>query len=131
MKDPGGLIDFQLTDDERKMLCRGLAEWGGPAHCTDAMAVAMGFADVPDLLAQGYRIMNELGARRPLSRWDWTRTLLATEIVFASDVMGSGWDWFTTTGLDDVRSIKLLRSLQRKMSGNLAVGGLRESRSSK
>lgn len=103
------------------MLDGGLVEWGGPAHCTNAMAVAMGFADVQDLFAQADRIRTELAAGRPLSRWDWSRTLLATEIVFASDLMGSGVDWSTTTGLDDVRSIQLLRGLQRKLQKGSAL----------
>jgi hypothetical protein len=30
---------------------------------------------------------------QPLSRRDWRRALIATEIVFASDVFGAGWDW--------------------------------------
>ena len=111
------------------MLDRGLVEWGGPARCTDAMAVGMGFADVQDLFAQADRILGELVAGRPLSRWDWSRTLLATEIVFASNVMGSGTDWTDTTGLDDVRSIQVLRGLQRKLSGIVVPIGPRVFRS--
>jgi hypothetical protein len=41
MRDPSELVDVQLTHDERHMLHRGLAEWGGPASCTNAMAIAM------------------------------------------------------------------------------------------
>jgi hypothetical protein len=123
--DPGARVDFQLTDDERLMLRHGLIEWGGPARCTDELAVAMGFADAADLLAQGERIRAELDAGRPLSRWDWTRALLATEIVFASDVLGAACDWQTVTGLDDARSMAVLRSLQHKLMGNLAVTELR------
>jgi len=110
------------------MLDRGLVEWGGPARCTDAMAVAMGFADVQDLFAQADRIVSELDAGRPLSRWDWSRTLLATEIVFASNVMGSGIEWTDTTGLDDVRSIQVLRSLQRKLAATVVPIGPRVMR---
>jgi hypothetical protein len=32
MTNPGELVDFQLTDEERYMLGRGLGEWGGPAR---------------------------------------------------------------------------------------------------
>jgi hypothetical protein len=113
--DPPEMIAFELTDDERTMLRCGLSEWGGPACCTTAMAVAMGFEDVRDLFSQADRLRAELEAGRPLSRWDWTRMLLATEIVFASDVIGSGVEWPTTTGLDDQRSIAVLRGLQRKL----------------
>ena len=66
-----------LTDEERHVLARGLAEWGGPARCTDALAAAMDFA---------------------------------------SDVFGSGWDWSITTGLADEDTIRILRSLQRKIA---------------
>ncbi|GAA3334482.1 hypothetical protein HP467_00430 [Curtobacterium albidum] len=43
------------------------------------------------------------------------RTLLATELVFVSDVVGSGTDWETTTGIRDADALRLLRSLQRKI----------------
>jgi hypothetical protein len=127
--DPDEVVGVELTGEERFMLDRGLVEWGGPARCTDAMAVAMGFADVGDLFAQADRILGELDAGRPLSRWDWSRTLLATEIVFASNVMGSGADWTDTTGLDDARSIQVLRGLQRKLAGIVVPIGPRVFRS--
>jgi hypothetical protein len=127
--DPGEVVDVELTSEERFMLDPGLVEWSGPARCTDAMAVGMGFADVQDLFVQGDRILGELDAGRPLSRWDWSRTLLATEIVFASNVMGSGADWTDTTGLDDVMSIQVLRSLRRKLAGIVVPIGPRVYRS--
>lgn len=92
----GGEID--LTDEERELLRRGLLEWGGPARCTEAMAVAIGFSSVTDLLDEGRRIADDLLAGRALMKNDWRRALLATEIVFVSDVLGSGVDWSTTTG---------------------------------
>jgi hypothetical protein len=52
--NPGGLLDVDLTPEERYVLNRGLVEWGGPAHCTEAMANAMGFASVDNLLDVGY-----------------------------------------------------------------------------
>jgi hypothetical protein len=79
------------------------------------MAVAMGFESVDDLFAQGDRIRQALGERRPLTRRDWIRTLLATEIVFASNVLGSGHDWSITTGMSDQESVVLLRSVQAKI----------------
>ncbi|MFD2091298.1 hypothetical protein [Blastococcus deserti] len=53
--------------------------------------------------------------RQPLTRRDWARALLATEIVFASNLVGSGLDWSSTTGLSDEETIALLRTLQRKI----------------
>jgi hypothetical protein len=108
-------FDLPLTDAERDLLWAGLVEWGGPARCTDDLAVAMGFASVEDLFAQGDRIGKVLKEKQPLTRQDWVRTLLATEIVFASNVVGSGHDWSITTGIADDESIRLLRSVQAKI----------------
>ena len=115
LPDRDELLDFELTDDERRLLNRGLVEWGGPAAWTDAMAIAMGFGSVRDLFDESERLLAALRARQALSRWDWTRMLIATEIVFASDVVGSGVEWHITTGLEDVRTLQVLRGLQRKL----------------
>ena len=114
-----------LTKEERYVLDRGLVEWGGPARCSEELAVAMGFADVNDLLrGDGARILQDLRHQRPLSSLDWTRALLATEIVFASVVMGSGNDWSTTTGIRDGEAIALLRALQSKIGSAGAIAAL-------
>jgi hypothetical protein len=112
-----------LTDDERSVLDRGLVEWGGPADCTEAMAIAMGFESVANLWEEADRITDDLAAKRPMTRKDWTRALLATEIVFASDVLGSGVEWPITTGLDDAETLATLRVLQRKLGGVVLRGG--------
>ena len=70
-----------------------------------------------DLQDEGYRIADDLLVRRSLSMSDWRRALLATEIVFISDVLGSGIDWSITTGMDDVETLRMLRSVQRKLGG--------------
>jgi len=80
----------------------------------------MGFDNVADLLESGARIGDALVAGAPLSRTDWTRALLATEIVFVSDVVGSGWDWHIATRFDDEETFRMLRSLQRRM----VIGGV-------
>ena len=117
------MVEVDLTSDERDVLNRGLLEWGGPARCTDALAIAMGFENVADLAVQRRRLLGSLEAREPLSRWDWTRILFATEIVFASDVVGSGVEWPITTGLDDARTLEVLRDLQRKLgSATVRIG---------
>jgi len=122
-------VQMDLTKDERRVLEMGLSEWGGPAACTNEMAVAMGFTGVVDLIFDdGRRLLDSLRDGAPLSRRDWTRALLATEIVFASNVLGSGLDWQTTTGLDDGVTIGLLRSLQRKLGGLRHVPGTRPLR---
>ena len=115
-------LDVPLTDDERLVLWAGLIEWGGPARCTEELAVAMGWRDVANLLDRGSELAAEIKAKKPLTQVDWVRALLATEIVFASDVMGSGGDWSITTGLPDVETIRHLRSLQRKIPRAGVVG---------
>ena len=75
------------------------------------MAIALGFRGVSDLLKEGQRIAEELRDGRALTREDWRRALLATEVVFASNVVGSGLDWVTTTGLNDDDTLRTLRSV--------------------
>lgn len=105
-----------LSVDEVRLLRRALAEWGGPARSSDALAFAMGFADTSDLLDQCRTLRHALGEDDPIRPVDWARTLLATEIVFTSDLVGSGVDWQTTTGLSDEETISRLRSIQRKLA---------------
>ncbi|WP_238603822.1 hypothetical protein [Amycolatopsis sp. Poz14] len=113
------LVSIELADEEREVLRRGLNEWRGPAHCTEALAVAMGFRNVADLHEEGNRLHAALTAGDPLSTRDWRRVLVATEIVFASDVFGSGCDWSITTGYSDEDTIKILRRLQRTIAREL------------
>lgn len=105
-----------LAEEEVDLLRRALVEWGGPARCNDQLAVGMGFADAQDLLDQCDRLRKELAEDAALGPADWARTLLATEIVFVSDLAGSGVDWATTTGRSDEATITMLRQIQRKLA---------------
>ncbi|WP_275005050.1 hypothetical protein [Promicromonospora iranensis] len=107
-----------LEPNEIDMLVRALLEWGGPAHASDELARGMGFAGAEDLLERGRSFRQDLRGNEPIRDVDWARILLATEIVFVSDLMGSGTDWSTTTGLTDDETVKLLRGVQRKL-GNV------------
>jgi hypothetical protein len=122
LDDPGREVQISLADDERFLLSRGLIEWGGPARCTQEMAVAMGFESVDDLFVQSDRLIEALEARHALSRTDWTRVLLATEVVFASNILGAGRDWAIATGIDDVKAVELLRQLQSKIPTGGVIG---------
>jgi hypothetical protein len=115
------LVPIDLTDEERYVLFRGLAEWGGPAHCTDALAAAIDFANATDMLNDARRLRTSIEAGQPLNRRDWRRILAATEIAFASDIFGSGIDWSITSGLSDENTIKILRSLQRKIARSAKI----------
>ena len=112
-----GLVDVDLTAGERKLLAQGLFQWGGPAAPTDALAVAMGFADVQDLLTESERLGDAIQEGKPVTGTDLRRALIATEIAFSSDVFGAGVEWETVTGMTDQATISLLRTLQRKLVG--------------
>lgn len=112
---PTDQLDVPLTDIERRLLVGGVSEWGGPARCTEDFAVAMGFRSLSDFYESRERLTAALRGGESLSQIDWVRVLLMTEIAFASDVVGSGWDWQSTVGISDQESIRVLRSIQRKI----------------
>jgi len=92
----------------------------GPAHCTEELAIGMGFSGLGDLYDRSANLREAVDGRAPMTRLDWLRALLATEIVFVSDLIGSGHDWVFTTGLSDGDTIDLLRGLQRKLGRETA-----------
>ena len=109
-------IKVDLTPAEQDLLVQGLAQWGGPASPTDALARAIGFQSSVDLWqGKGRSLRDALRLSEPLTPGDWRRVLLATEIVFASDVVGAGTDWPITTGLSDQETITILRTIQKKI----------------
>ena len=103
-----------LTVDEVAWLRRALLEWGGPARCSDELAVGMGFEGLQDLIDQSGRLRAALENDIPIMPMDWARVLLAVEIVFVSDLAGSGYEW-STTGFGDESSIQTIRAIQRKL----------------
>jgi hypothetical protein len=115
--EPTDILFPDLSERERKLLRWRIIDWGGPAHCTEEMAVAMGFNSVQDLFDSTDRLAEAIATGTPLTAFDWLRVLLATEIVFASSAMGSGLDWSITSGISDEESLLLLWSAQRKLAG--------------
>ncbi|MFD4693369.1 hypothetical protein [Streptomyces sp. NBC_00683] len=109
-----------LTDEESRLLQQGLIEWSGPARCTEEFAVAMGFDGTEDLNRRGLWIRRALAEKEALDPMDWARALLATELAFASDVVGSGYGWSTTTGWPDDTTVRVLRSTQLKLIRTVA-----------
>jgi hypothetical protein len=108
-------IHVQLTADERAVLRAGLLDWGGPARPTDAFATAMGFTDAAALPNEARALWQQIDRSSSLAAADWRRVLLAVEVVFVSDVVGSGLDWRFTTGFSDAETIGVVRGLQRKL----------------
>ena len=114
---PTDVLAPDLDDVERSVLCAALNEWRGPARCTDALAVAMGFGGLDDLHAETWRLQQALQDRELLAAADWLRVIVAAEIVFISDVFGSGHDWMFTTGFSDEDALHAIRSVQHKIPG--------------
>ncbi len=112
---PMEAIAIELTPKEVALLSHGLMEWGGPAFATSELAVAMGFLALQDMEGECKRLAEAIRAKQPLFPEDWTRALAATEIAFASEVWGSGWDWAITQGFGDEETIKTLRGVQYKL----------------
>ncbi len=108
-------VSVELSDEERYMLVYGLRDWGGPAHCTEPLAVAMGFSGIDDLLDESERIITSIQAHQPLTVRDWTRALHSTELIFISDVVGTGSEWTVIHGQSDGYWIDVLRRLQHKI----------------
>jgi hypothetical protein len=108
-------MEIELTDAERWFLVLAIHDWGGPAHPTDELARAMGFADTSDLRRGRHRIRDAIEDSNPLDEEDWERALMMAELVFVSDVFGSGQDFCATTGLTDDEAIGAVRSAQRKI----------------
>jgi hypothetical protein len=111
-------VAVELDADEEGMLILGLNDWGGPAYGSDALAVAMGFRDLDDLVEEAQRLIDDIRSRRPMTVHDWTRALVATEFAFASSVLGTGDEWTTIQGGDDADWIWILRRLQNKVPAN-------------
>ena len=116
------MAGIDLTPEERDLLARGLTEWSGPATASVEIANLLDLAHPPVFLDETQAIARRIRAGEPLEPADWRRALLATEIVFASDVVGSGVEWSTTTGISDEDAIRLLRSAQRKLVGVVRAG---------
>lgn len=79
------------------------------------MIEALGFSG-PTFATEVSLLRDRIVAGEALDGGDWTRALIATEIVFVSDVVGAGVEWEICTGLSDVETIATLRSLQRKLA---------------
>ena len=103
MTKPSNLIQIQLNDTERTVLRGGLVEWSGPCRCSEELAVAMDFKSLSDFELQRHHLIEAIEAGHPLSRRDWRRVLLVTEISLMWNVVGSGLDVEVYGGLFPTR----------------------------
>lgn len=108
-------IAVELSAAEKRVLRAGLLDWGGPASPTDTLAKALGFSSAEEIAPEAWALWHEIERASSLTVEDWRRVLLAVEVVFISDVVGSGLDWRHTSGLTDEETVGILRGLQRKL----------------
>ena len=108
-------VSLELAEAERRFLTAALRQWGGAARATGQLAVALGFADLHHFHAETVRLRGLVENQAALTTDEWRRVLVASEVVFASDVFGAGLDWSIAAGITDDEALTLLRSIQRKM----------------
>ncbi len=107
------LAEVDMTDDERRLLLAGLMEYGGPAQGAGVLAPLVRANSVKEFFQLTERLSAAIKGGQPLSDLDWARSLVLTEICWASDLLGASSDF--GTNLPDERALPALRSLQRKL----------------
>lgn len=116
--DDDEVIEVVMPAEESDLLAHGLLHVGGPARPTDLLAQVIGFDGVRTMLHDGARIRRTLRAGHPrLTKRDWSRALVCTEIAFASSYYGAAGDWTNVTGLTEEHSLRTLRRVQDRLCG--------------
>ena len=117
-------VKVDLTVAEQDLLVQGLAQWGGPASPTDALARAIGFQGKDDLW-QGIRThpARRLAPRRAHDAGRLAAHPARDRDRLRSDVVGAGTDWPVTTGLSDQETVAALRAIQKKIGRALYRAG--------
>lgn len=114
------LVDVEFTADHRWLLVDDLLQWDDSSWATSAMATAMGFDSVDDLLTQYDRRMDLMERTEIASISDWTRARLAAEICLASDLLGASFDGDAVAGGDTSTGILRILQRRRQRAGALA-----------
>ncbi len=86
------IIALRFDHDEREFFARVLEESGGPAQVTDPLAVFVGFADANDMVKRCHDIAARVDLEEYIAEVGLKRNQLACEILFSSDIYGSGFD---------------------------------------
>jgi hypothetical protein len=110
-------VDVGLNAEEVQLMVEGFAHWFGPAHPEPESAQLAGFSTAEDMADGVARLRDALRAGAAITRRDWKRALIATELIFASDAFGAGVEWEIVTGRDEVQDLGILREIQRKLVG--------------
>jgi hypothetical protein len=94
-----------------------LSEWGGLASYKPLPITILGVSDWAKFDPLTDRLATAITQHEPLSDLDWARALFLTEISWASDLVGAGVE-FALVSNSDEEAVKLLRSIQRKISSS-------------
>jgi len=100
--------------EQRNLLREGVVAWGGPASCTDDIAHLLDYSSAGAFYADSDRLVRILESTEPLRALDLRRAILATELVFASYILGAAHDWSMVSGFDDEETLRILRGIQRE-----------------
>ncbi|GAA2590883.1 hypothetical protein GCM10010435_81980 [Winogradskya consettensis] len=112
------LVDLTLlTRAERELLRAGVTEWERSEGDRDETARLLGYGDRPEMQSDVVRLAGLPASDRPVSRRDFRRLLLATELAFASETLGWARDWEADTGYTDHDTVTVLRGLQERVAG--------------
>jgi hypothetical protein len=106
------LFAIDLEDDERLLMVHGLNEYFKSAKKgVPFLASLFGATTDSEFRALIWRLLEAIENKEPLSKLDWTRALVLTEICWASDLVGSGLAFAAHFRDEDV--IPMLRYIQR------------------
>ena len=116
--------DVVLDEEEVELLRLGVSHWGGPEYGAELVCRMLELASVDALYQTTRDLRQKLELDEPLHHDDQARALLLTEVMFGSRVAGMGSQWPAITGCDDPTTVRVLRSLQRKLrfSSRILVG---------
>src|SRR4051812_26024030 len=98
--DPTDLVEVRLAPAELSLIEAALLELGGTASGTTMRSILTGARSEPDSYRERDRLLGLIRGRMPMTRADWTRVQLFTELAFASDIVGAGVEWHIVTGFD-------------------------------
>jgi hypothetical protein len=109
-----GLVEIDLTDEERELIFIALNEYGGSAKdAYKLLCPVLGQSSEDEWYQLTTRLRDAIKSKEPLSDLDWARALFLTEISFGSNLVGSGLDFGPAA---DEYWLGVLRSLQHKVS---------------
>jgi hypothetical protein len=105
--------NFPIEPDLLHLIRDGVGYWaGGPLTASDEVASVMDCQDARDMTTVLLQLDTQLNQGQPLTMRDLMRALLATELAWASAVLGDPTDWENITGRSDGQTLADLRRLQ-------------------